>query len=212
MVQARSLCTAPQGKPFDWRPDVNPDRCFESQIVVAKLHDDAFAVFRPLAAVAPGWEVLSRCIWRQTYASPVPSFLTNATWRWYQSLRAIGSNRTTRDSHTYTNADLVAMSASWDLAWREAYLAGLIPQKWGLPRHIHDFGPEDFWPLHVRPEGMTREEFDQAVDDDLVGANVYADVDTDSIPIRVRLESTSLACECASAHETYFSQGSIHVL
>jgi hypothetical protein len=208
MIQTMPPHTS-QGKSFDWRPDVDSDRCFGHQIVVAKLHDDAFAIFRPLIALTPGWEVLSRRTWRQTYASPAPSFLSNATWRWYRCLRAIDSNEPMRDSHTYTNSDLLAMCASWDLAWRAAYVAGLIRQKWGLPCCLDDFGPEDFLPLHVRPEGMPREEFDRAVDEELTGVDVYADVDTSRVPIRLRLEPT-MVCACASPLISHFTQKIAH--
>ena len=179
-----------RGKQFNWRPDINPDRRFERTVAVARLHEDAFAVYRPNV----GWEVMSAATWQQLYASPVPEFLSNLTWRWYRTLRHLDGSC---ESHAYANTDLVNMSASCDLAWRQAYLAGLIRQKTGLPRRIHDFGPEDRHPMLVKPRGMTQDEFYQAIFEDLTDFNPYAEVDVEAIPIRVRVEATAPLRACA---------------
>ena len=179
--------TARVGKEFNWSPDVDPDRRFERTVAVSRLHDDAFAIYRPAA----GWEVMSAAVWQQVYASPVPDFLSNLTWRWYRALRHHDDVRETFD---YTNTDLVNMSATCDLAWRQAYLAGLIRQKTGLTRNIRNFGPEDRRPHHVRPTSMTPAEFKRAVFEDLAGDDPYAHVDVSRVPIRVRVDARLRAC------------------
>jgi hypothetical protein len=182
------------GKEFNWHPDIDPDRKFERTVAVARLHDDVFAIYRPV----DGWDVMSSSVWRQLFASPVPDFLSNFSWRWYRSLRWLDdSDGPAHESHDYGNTDLVAMSASSGLAWRQAYLAGLITQKTGLPRRLDNFGPEDLRPLHVRPLSMSQAEFTRAVHENLAGTDPYASVDASSIAIRVLVESEAPLRACA---------------